>query len=284
VAAPRGGHRRPCLRRLPNVARKPRRSQANTMPPRKRARGDDGDAATPPQPSGPPAPSNGPGSAAPQQPNPAPDFTDRREGMAAIARKRAAHFAHFSAAEDADAENIHAGGDQARTLGPWSSAVELVNAREKAQHERQVRAAQRPACAVGQGSGTPAEISKDLTSLRHESHRRRQAFRTPRAQQRPCTAALYLWQMCSIPSGRQSCRPPTLRPRPLPMVRRDAAHPARPPARPMCRARSRYSTHAGPDTPGLVTCLHARRPRGRLAAIPRPRSGATPRGHCAAAL
>ncbi len=29
--------------------------------------------------------------------------------------------------------------EQARTLGPWSSAMELVNAREKAQHDRQAK-------------------------------------------------------------------------------------------------------------------------------------------------
>ncbi|KAG2430452.1 hypothetical protein HXX76_009975 [Chlamydomonas incerta] len=64
---------------------------------------------------------------------------DRREGMAAIARKRAAHFANFQDDGDDTDGNIHAGGDQARTLGPWSSAMELVNAREKAQHERQAK-------------------------------------------------------------------------------------------------------------------------------------------------
>ncbi|KAG2431299.1 hypothetical protein HYH02_013430 [Chlamydomonas schloesseri] len=59
--------------------------------------------------------------------------------MAQIARKRAAHFANFQDEGDDADENIHAGGDQARTLGPWSSAMELVNAREKAQHERQAK-------------------------------------------------------------------------------------------------------------------------------------------------
>ncbi|KXZ44033.1 hypothetical protein GPECTOR_75g757 [Gonium pectorale] len=65
----------------------------------------------------------------------------RREGMASVARRRAAHFAHFDDDDDGDAgeKNIHVGSDQARTLGPWSSAYELVNAREKAQMDRQAK-------------------------------------------------------------------------------------------------------------------------------------------------
>eukprot|EP00198_Chlamydomonas_reinhardtii_P013477 XP_001702814.1 predicted protein [Chlamydomonas reinhardtii] len=60
--------------------------------------------------------------------------------MAQIARKRAAHFANFQDDDGGDDDdNIHAGGDQARTLGPWSSAMELVNARGKAQHDRQAK-------------------------------------------------------------------------------------------------------------------------------------------------
>lgn len=67
----------------------------------------------------------------------APEQTLRRAGMADVARRRAAHFAHFQAEEDNDnAGNVHVGRDEARTLGPWSSAVELVNARERAQAAR----------------------------------------------------------------------------------------------------------------------------------------------------
>ncbi|KAF6264728.1 hypothetical protein COO60DRAFT_17560 [Scenedesmus sp. NREL 46B-D3] len=61
---------------------------------------------------------------------------DRREQMADIARRRAAHFANFG---DDDAEgdgNVHVGKNEARTLGPWSSAVELVNARQAAAEQR----------------------------------------------------------------------------------------------------------------------------------------------------
>lgn len=39
---------------------------------------------------------------------------------------------------------------QARTLGPWSSAVELVNARERAQQDRQTRMQAGEGCAEGQ--------------------------------------------------------------------------------------------------------------------------------------
>ncbi|GLI64150.1 hypothetical protein VaNZ11_007335 [Volvox africanus] len=63
----------------------------------------------------------------------------RRKDMASIARRRAAHFANFNADEDTSENNVHVGSDQARTLGPWSSAMELVNAREKAQHDRQAK-------------------------------------------------------------------------------------------------------------------------------------------------
>ncbi|EFJ52453.1 hypothetical protein VOLCADRAFT_86557 [Volvox carteri f. nagariensis] len=59
--------------------------------------------------------------------------------MASIARRRAAHFAHFNDDGDDGDNNVHVGSDQARTLGPWSSAIELVNAREKAQHDRQAK-------------------------------------------------------------------------------------------------------------------------------------------------
>ncbi|GFR40008.1 hypothetical protein Agub_g543, partial [Astrephomene gubernaculifera] len=69
----------------------------------------------------------------------APANGDRRNGMADVARRRAAHFAHFDDEDDAVEDNVHVGSDKARTLGPWSSAMELVNAREKAQQDRQAR-------------------------------------------------------------------------------------------------------------------------------------------------
>ncbi len=58
----------------------------------------------------------------------------RQAQMAQIARKRAAHFARFDEEDGgglAAEEDVHVGGQEARTLGPWSSAVELVNQREQ---------------------------------------------------------------------------------------------------------------------------------------------------------
>jgi hypothetical protein len=64
---------------------------------------------------------------------------DRRQDMADIARRRAAHFATWDAGgED---EGLHTGGSSARSLGPWSTAVELANAREqeRAKREREMQ-------------------------------------------------------------------------------------------------------------------------------------------------
>lgn len=63
--------------------------------------------------------------------------TGRREVMTNIARRRAAHFAHFKDEDEEEGDNVHVGSNEARTLGPWSSAVELVNARSKAQAARE---------------------------------------------------------------------------------------------------------------------------------------------------
>ena len=60
--------------------------------------------------------------------------------------RRAAHFAHFNdEGQDAPSggrntsSSVHVGSNEARNLGPWSSAVELVNARQQAQAEREDR-------------------------------------------------------------------------------------------------------------------------------------------------
>jgi hypothetical protein len=61
-----------------------------------------------------------------------------KETMAEVARRRAAHFATFD--EDGPAsvdDNIHVGGDSARTLGPWSTAYQLAEAREDAKAKRE---------------------------------------------------------------------------------------------------------------------------------------------------
>lgn len=76
-----------------------------------------------------------------------PPKLDRRREMADIARRRAAHFATWDdpiAGEDdgsdqgtVDGDNPHTGGSAARTLGPWSTAVELANARERQRARRE---------------------------------------------------------------------------------------------------------------------------------------------------
>lgn len=60
----------------------------------------------------------------------------------APACRRAAHFANYAAAEEdedgaAAGGNVHVGGSNARSLGMWSTTVELVNAREQARAARE---------------------------------------------------------------------------------------------------------------------------------------------------
>ncbi|DBB02954.1 hypothetical protein WJX77_009284 [Trebouxia sp. C0004] len=59
---------------------------------------------------------------------------DRREVMADVARRRAAHFANYAAEDD---DTAPMSGKEARTLGPWSSARQLVEARSAAVAARQ---------------------------------------------------------------------------------------------------------------------------------------------------
>jgi len=61
--------------------------------------------------------------------------------MAEAARRRAAHHAHFQAEDDSDkgGDNIHVGGNEARHLGPWSSAYELARKRGDALEARKAR-------------------------------------------------------------------------------------------------------------------------------------------------
>jgi hypothetical protein len=70
--------------------------------------------------------------------------------MEEVARRRAAHFARFNAEEDGEedegegaaaggANNVHVGGKDARTLGPWSSAAELAEKRADAAAARKER-------------------------------------------------------------------------------------------------------------------------------------------------
>ncbi|CAK0785667.1 hypothetical protein CVIRNUC_008878 [Coccomyxa viridis] len=62
----------------------------------------------------------------------------RRENWAALARRRAAHFAHFGGDDEAEeGDNLHTGGNEARELGPWSSARQLVEGRAAALSARE---------------------------------------------------------------------------------------------------------------------------------------------------
>jgi hypothetical protein len=59
--------------------------------------------------------------------------------MADIARRRAALFATYTdtCQGGREAEGVHAGGTSARSLGPWSSAVQLANAQEAERAKRE---------------------------------------------------------------------------------------------------------------------------------------------------
>lgn len=73
------------------------------------------------------------------------ELQDRRQrmkdSMAEVARKRAAHFATFDTGgedEGGNRENdVHVGGEHARSLGPWSTAVQLADARSEAKAKRE---------------------------------------------------------------------------------------------------------------------------------------------------
>lgn len=87
--------------------------------------------------------------------------TERAEQAANIARRRAAHFARFEDAGESREGNVHSGGDEARTLGPWSSAVELVNARQRAAAERSEKILEAARRAGDQEDTTSWEPSRD---------------------------------------------------------------------------------------------------------------------------
>lgn len=70
------------------------------------------------------------------QPAPA-GRVDRRKQFEEIAKRRASHFARYEDGEEGT--GLHAGGSDARELGPWSSAAELANKREGAREERMRR-------------------------------------------------------------------------------------------------------------------------------------------------
>ena len=85
-------------------------------------------------------------------PPPPPNATeDRRRDQANLARRRAAHFATWDASagdnnnDDNGTSSVHGGGQAARSLGPWSSAVQLAAARgqEKEKRDTKIREAAR---------------------------------------------------------------------------------------------------------------------------------------------
>ncbi|EIE21398.1 RNI-like protein [Coccomyxa subellipsoidea C-169] len=73
--------------------------------------------------------------------------------------RRAAHFAHYANADDsAEEDNLHTGGNEARTLGPWSSARQLVEGRAAAAAAREDKiaaAAQAVAAAEAEADWRP---------------------------------------------------------------------------------------------------------------------------------
>ncbi|KAJ9516682.1 hypothetical protein QJQ45_015137, partial [Haematococcus lacustris] len=79
-----------------------------------------------------------------------------------IGCRRAAHFANFKDEGEEEQDNVHAGGNQARTLGPWSSAVELINQRQQAQEKRQAKMSMDPSAPTAPGAtqqeGGPGQL------------------------------------------------------------------------------------------------------------------------------
>ncbi|KAK9831384.1 hypothetical protein WJX81_008255 [Elliptochloris bilobata] len=64
----------------------------------------------------------------------------RREAQAAVARRRAQHFALYRNEDEPDQQDeLHVGGSEARTLGPWSSARQLAEGRGAAAAAREAK-------------------------------------------------------------------------------------------------------------------------------------------------
>lgn len=102
------------------------------------------------------------------------DLQDRRQrmkdSMAEVARRRAAHFATFDTGggdEGGNRENdVHIGGEHARSLGPWSTAVQLADARSeaKAKREEKIMNASRDGKKTGSYAYEGWKPSRDLGS------------------------------------------------------------------------------------------------------------------------
>lgn len=110
---------------------------------------------------------------------PPPEGLQRAEVMRRVARRRAAHFAHFDAEEEEGAVggngNIHTGGSEARTLGPWASARQLEERRAEeleARKRRIIEASQAARVDVewsprtaDEGGKAPVSSKRKVTSL-----------------------------------------------------------------------------------------------------------------------
>jgi DNA repair protein RAD7 len=78
-------------------------------------------------------------------PQPTSAVEERKRKDRDLARRRAAHFATWDGGINnnngtdgsVDADGVHAGGSNARELGPWSSAVQLANARKQEKEKRE---------------------------------------------------------------------------------------------------------------------------------------------------
>mmetsp|Transcript_2379 Transcript_2379/g.6128 ORF Transcript_2379/g.6128 Transcript_2379/m.6128 type:complete len:534 (-) Transcript_2379:139-1740(-) len=82
------------------------------------------------------------------------------EVMRRAARRRAAHFAHFNPETDevaVDGRNIHTGGSEARTLGPWASARQLEQGRAEELEARKQRIIEASQAAREDVDWTPRE-------------------------------------------------------------------------------------------------------------------------------
>lgn len=87
--------------------------------------------------------------------------------MRRAARRRAEHYAYF---QEETVENVHVGGEDARTLGPWSSARQLVDERERARANREEQIKRRKKEEEGLVPWRPrANRPRDQTTLRRKA-------------------------------------------------------------------------------------------------------------------
>jgi DNA repair protein RAD7 len=62
---------------------------------------------------------------------------ERKDRALEIARRRASHFAQFDRGPQPQGDDVMVGGSSARSLGPWSTAYQLADAKEAAKRKRE---------------------------------------------------------------------------------------------------------------------------------------------------